>query len=642
MLGRRLFYIISSATFHKDRVELVCLTHWFATSRKLIGARYFNKGYIAGGGHPSFESARDSDGHGTHTLSTAGGNFVPGANVLGFGNGTAKGGSPRSRVAAYKICWPPINDNECFDADIMAAFDAAIHDGVDVLSVSLGGDPIGYLKDGLSIGSFHAHKKGIVVVSSAGNSGPKDGSVSNLSPWMVTVGASTMDREFPAYVALGNKRRFKGESLSGKRLPAGKFYPLINSVDAKTPNASALDAQLCKSGSLDPKKVKNKILVCLRGVTGRVDKGIQAALAGAVGMVLANDVTTGNEVIADAHVLLTSHISYTDGLAVFKYINSTKSPVAHITTPRTKLDTKPAPVMASFSSKGPNTITPEILKPDITAPGVSIIAAYTQATGPTGQSDDKRRVLFNSESGTSMSCPHISGIVGLIKTLHPDWSPSAIKSAIMTTGETRYFISFSLPVIDVSIRCPDLVCSFSYLARVRDNVFEPMLNASDQKATPFSYGAGHVRPNRAMDPGLVYDLILNDYLNFLCSLGYKEEQVKLFSDEPYSCPKSYSVLNFNYPSITVPSLSGSINVTRTVKNVGSPGTYKALIRQPKGISISVEPHLLKFSNVWEEQTFKVTFKVKKAVSSDYVFGMLTWTDGKHYVKSPIVVKADRR
>lgn len=157
----------------------------------------------------SFNSARDHEGHGSHTLSTAAGNFVAGANVFGLGNGTAKGGSPKARVAAYKVCWPPINGSECFDADIMAAFDAAIHDGVDVLSVSLGGDPSNYLDDGLSIGAFHAVKNGIVVVCSAGNSGPAAGTVSNVAPWMITVGASTLDREFQAIVQLRNGLRLK-------------------------------------------------------------------------------------------------------------------------------------------------------------------------------------------------------------------------------------------------------------------------------------------------------------------------------------------------------------------------------------------------------------------------------------------------
>ncbi|KAL5581660.1 hypothetical protein UlMin_014102 [Ulmus minor] len=584
----------------------------FGCNRKLIGARYFNKGYasVVGPLNSSFESPRDSEGHGSHTLSTAGGNFVAKASVYGHGNGTAKGGSPKARVVAYKVCWPPVNGNECFDADIMAAFDMAIHDGVDVLSVSLGGAPTPFFNDSVAIGSFHAVKRGIVVVCSAGNSGPAEATVSNIAPWEITVGASTMDREFPSYVILGNKKIFKGQSLSATTLKSGKLYPLISAENAKAATASGQEAILCKAGTLDPKKVKGKILVCLRGDNARVDKGEQALLAGAVGMILANNELNGNEVIADPHLLPATQINYTDGVAVFSYINSTKSPRGCITPATTKLGTKPAPFMAAFSSKGPSRVTPEILKPDITAPGVSIIAAYTEAEGPTNQMFDKRRAPFNSVSGTSMSCPHISGIVGLLKTLHPDWSPSAIKSAIMTTATTR------------------------------DNKLEPMLNASNFKATPFSYGAGHVNPNGAMDPGLVYDLTVEDYLNFLCALGYNETQISEFSEQTYVCSKHISLTDLNYPSITVPKLVGSITVTRKLKNVGTPGTYVALVQKPAGVSVSVEPTSLKFNRVGEEKSFTVTLKEKNPkAAKKYVFGRLIWSDGKHFVRSPIVVKA---
>ncbi|KAL0362542.1 UNVERIFIED_CONTAM: Subtilisin-like protease SBT5.3 [Sesamum calycinum] len=537
----------------------------FHCNRKLIGARYFNKGYssVVGPLNSTFDSPRDTEGHGSHTLSTAGGNFVSQASVFGFGNGTAKGGSPRARVAAYKVCWPPVGGNECFDADILAAFDIAIHDGVDVLSVSLGGDAVPFYNDSVAIGSFHAVKHGIVVVCSAGNSGPDAGTVSNVAPWQITVGASTMDRQFPSYVLLGNKMRFRGESLSAKSLPKNKSFPIISAKSAKSANASADEAALCKAGTLDPKKVKGKIL-----------------------------------------------INYTDGLALFSYIKSTRSPVAYITKATTQLGTKPAPFMAAFSSKGPNTITPEILKPDITAPGVSIIAAYTEAQGPTNQDFDKRRVLFNSVSGTSMSCPHVSGVVALLKTLHPNWSPAAIKSAIMTT------------------------------ARTRDNTLKPLTDASYLKATPLNYGGGHVQPNRAMDPGLVYDLAENDYLNFLCALGYNQTQIQLFSEEPYTCPQPIRLIDLNYPSITVPNLSGSVTVTRKVKNVGSPGTYRARVHSPRGISVHVEPDSLTFERAGEEKGFRVTLQVKKpgGAVKDYVFGQLTWSDGRHYVRSPIVVK----
>lgn len=138
---------------------------------------------------------------------------MPGANYLGYANGTAKGGSPKARVAAYKVCWPPIDYGGCFDADILAAFDAAISDGVDVLSASVGGNPQEYFDDVISIGSFHAVKNNIVVVASAGNDGPTIATVSNLSPWLLTVGASTTDRDFACYVALGNKKHLKVAKL---------------------------------------------------------------------------------------------------------------------------------------------------------------------------------------------------------------------------------------------------------------------------------------------------------------------------------------------------------------------------------------------------------------------------------------------
>ncbi|KAK9155619.1 hypothetical protein Sjap_003099 [Stephania japonica] len=594
-------------------------------NRKLIGAKYFNAGYKAYAKEMNYSvtvenSARDEDGHGTHTLSTAGGGFVRGASVFGYGKGTAKGGSPKARVAAYKVCWDALPDGgECFDADILDAFDNAITDRVDVLSLSLGGPPSDYLNDGIAIGSFHAVQAGIIVVCSAGNSGPSDSTASNIAPWILTVGASTMDREFRSLVVLGNNKTLVGQSLSSKKLPPKK-YPLISGLDAPAPNASASDAQICMIGSLDPKKVKGKVVICLRGGNGRVEKGAAAELAGAAGMILCNDEFSGDEIIADAHLLPASHINLKDGLEVYKYVYNAKNPVAYITPVKTQTGVVPAPFMASFSSKGPNYITPEILKPDITAPGVSVIASYTQAKAPTGLDIDKRRVQFNVESGTSMSCPHVSGVVGLLKTLHPDWSPAAIKSAILTTAKTR------------------------------DNRLKAMLNSSSEQATPFSYGSGQVRPNRAADPGLVYDLNITDYLNFMCGAGYTPTQLQgIYTEKLYKCPKTYNIsLDLNYPSITVPSLFGSATVTREVKNVGTPGTYKALIHAPPGILVTVKPDTLTFKTKGEVKKFKVTLhdelagtakgEIPNKVPRDYVFGKLSWTDGKHYVRSPIVVK----
>ncbi|CAN6237464.1 unnamed protein product [Urochloa humidicola] len=585
----------------------------FSCNRKLIGARYFNKGYASAAGvlNVTMNTPRDMDGHGTHTLSTAAGSPVPGASVFGFGNGTASGGSPHARVAAYRVCFPPINGSECFDADILAAFDAAIHDGVHVLSLSLGGDPSNYFDDGIAIGSFHAVRRGIAVVCSAGNSGPALGTASNLAPWLFTAGASTMDREFPSYIVF-NHTKAKGQSLSITMLPE-KPYPLIDSAKAGAENATTKDAQLCMIGALDPKKVKGKIVVCLRGINARVAKGEAVKQAGGAGMVLANDASTGNEIIADAHVLPATQIKYHDGLLLYSYLNSTKNPTGFITKPATVLGAKPAPFMAAFSSQGPNIITPEILKPDITAPGVSVIAAWTRSNSPTDLAFDKRRVAFNSESGTSMSCPHVSGIVGLLRTLHPEWSPAAIKSAIMTT------------------------------AMEMDNMGELILNASSLASSPFGYGAGHVSPARAMNPGLVYDLGDADYLDFLCALKYNATVMATFNGGPYTCPGEAPrrVADLNYPSITVVNVTAAgATARRRVKNVGRPGTYWAFVVEPAGVAVSVTPNVLDFHAKGEEKGFQVSFQVKNAaLAKDYSFGALVWTNGRQFVRSPLVVKA---
>ncbi|GAA0169668.1 serine protease [Lithospermum erythrorhizon] len=271
----------------------------FPCNRKLIGARYFYKGFAFRSGkfNETKRHSFDDDGHGSHTLSTAGGNFVPKASVFGSGNGTARGGSPKARVASYKVCWPPEKNGVCYDSDMLEAFDTAIHDRVDVLSVSIGGQPKDYFNHGLSIGAFHAAKRGIVVVCAAGNNGPTPRTVVNVAPWIITVGASTMDREFQSHVKLQNGQNLKGASLS-PALPEEKMYPLLSAALGKAVNASENDAILCKPGTLDPEKVKGNILVCLRGNNSRVEKGEVASSAGAAGMVLCNDVSTGNEIMS--------------------------------------------------------------------------------------------------------------------------------------------------------------------------------------------------------------------------------------------------------------------------------------------------------------------------------------------------------
>lgn len=210
----------------------------------------------------------------------------------------------------------------------------------------------------------------------------------------------------------------KGAGLASKALPANKFYPLISGADANVAGINTTESLHCVPGSLDPMKVKGKTVVCLVDATSKVEKGVHASEVGALGMIIANDRNSGSATIADLHVLPTSHISYGDGLLVFSYINSTRFPIASLSQAATEIGIKPAPVMASFSSRGPNTITPAVLKPDITVSGTNILAAYSEA-----EELESGSSLFSLQDGTSMACPHISGIVGLLKRLYPHLSP---------------------------------------------------------------------------------------------------------------------------------------------------------------------------------------------------------------------------
>ncbi|XP_068639583.1 subtilisin-like protease SBT5.3 [Aristolochia californica] len=595
-----------SKSFDDDGLGAVPTTKWrgqcdkgVECNRKLIGARVFGKGFAGSGYANSSEdyiSARDFNGHGTHTLSTAGGRPVPWASIFGYANGTARGGSSRGRVAAYKACFA---SGFCQSSDIMENFDAAIYDGVDILSISLGSFPGPYFSDSIAIGAFHAICNNILVIASAGNDGPSTGSVANVAPWFFTVAASTIDRKISSSVVLENGTRFTGESLSTAVLKPGKTYPIIYSIDAKRPDVHIEEAKFCLEDTLDKRKVRGKLVVCMTEYGVEVESGEEVRRAGGAGLVLV--LGPSMDITAAAHILPATVISREDGLTLLSYIRAmtiqNRTIRGNITRPVTVLGSNRAPVMARFSSRGPNIVTPEILKPDITAPGVDILAAYTQAKAPTYLSIDKRRVAFTMMSGTSMSSPHIAGIAGLLKTLHPEWSPAAIRSAMMTTATTQ----------------------------------NPISSGDD----PFGFGTGHVQPNAAMDPGLVYDLSPRDYLNFLCSIGYTAEAIKMLTTDSYSC-EALDLLNFNYPSITVPNLNGSVTVSRIVKNVGSPGTYTATVEAPHGVLVSIKPTQLKFDKHMEMKMFNVTLQAKSG-GGGYVFGKLTWSDGTHNVRSPIVV-----
>ncbi|KAG9458017.1 hypothetical protein H6P81_002525 [Aristolochia fimbriata] len=582
-------------------------------NRKLVGARSFSKGYrmamaYKGEKPKENESPRDVDGHGTHTASTAAGAPVANASFLGYAAGTARGMAPRARVAAYKVCWT----SGCFGSDILAGMESAISDRVDVLSLSLGGGSAPFYRDNIAIGAFSAVAHGIFVACSAGNSGPQPATLANTAPWIATVGAGTLDRDFPAYALLGNGKKYVGVSLySGKGM--GTVQVPIFYTPSKNPLRNN-SSSLCLPGSLDKNSVKGKVVLCDRGINARVEKGAVVKEAGGLGMILANTVASGEELVADSHLLPAVAVGRKIGDKIRKYVRSTRNPTVVLSFGGTVLNVRPSPVVAAFSSRGPNTVTLEILKPDLIGPGVNILAAWSEAVGPTGLVKDRRKTKFNIMSGTSMSCPHISGVAALLKAAHPDWSPSAIKSALMTT-------SYNV-----------------------DNTKSPLRDAGNgASSTPYAHGAGHVDPQKALSPGLVYDVSTEDYIRFLCSLNYTRDHVQaVVKSSNVTCSRRHAMSgpgNLNYPSFSVLFQESKrvVKYARELTNVGPAGSvYEVSFGGSPQVGLKIRPQKLVFSKVGQKLRYSVTFVSKKGVALRTTdFGWIMWSDKQHQVRSPV-------
>ncbi|OVA03588.1 Peptidase S8/S53 domain [Macleaya cordata] len=572
-------------------------------NRKIIGARFYSRGFEAEYGpleslnRTFFRSPRDENGHGTHTASTVAGSVVNNVSIFGIARGTARGGMPSARLAIYKACWL----TDCSEADLLSAFDDATNDGVDILSVSVGLAQSSFFTDAISIGSFHAFRKGVLISASAGNA-RFPGTAINLAPWILTVAASSIDREFNSNVYLGNSKILKGTSINPLKM--NKYYGIIAATAAAAAGVSAENASFCKNNTLDHNLIKGKIVVCTLNdsTESRGDKSVAVRQGGGVGMILIDPI--GKDVGVQ-FVIPATLIGQNEAEVLQEYLTTAKIPTAKIYPTITVLNTSPAPRMAVFSSMGPSVITPEIIKPDITAPGLNILAAWSPL-GIDGSAG--RPVDYNIVSGTSMSCPHVSAIAAIIKSRHPSWSPSAIKSAIMTT------------------------------ATVMDNTGRPILKDPDgSPTTPFDYGSGHINPVAALDPGLIYDFGSNDIINFLCSNSDSPAEIRNVTGEPVTCKNppipSYDL---NYPSIGVASMNGSVSVLRTVTYYGKgPTAFNASVENPSGVKVAVTPYNLKFKESGEKMSFKVDFMPYKSSNGSFVFGSITWSNGIYKVRSPI-------
>jgi subtilisin family serine protease len=584
----------------------------FTCNNKLIGARYFKSSFesvyaIQPG---EFISPRDADNHGSHTSSTAAGNEGVSATVGGQAVGVISGVAPRARIAMYKACWNSdyvspagVQERGCFYGDTMAAIDAAVADGVDVINYSIGGS-LDDLTTIAAAAKLRATQAGVLVSVSAGNSGANNTmeTVGTPAPWVVSVAASGVSV---------NAIQVNGGSLSGKlgavEGSVGRSLKLTGDVTSDVAVAMPLDACTNLTNAAD--LVGKVALIQRGGGCGFADKIARAQGAGATAMLVFNNTAAAptamggvfpNPQIPAVMISMANGNSIKAAIDASEVVNVTFSPDLA------------ANVMADFSSKGPNKATYDILKPDITAPGSNVLAAGTPEpfTKPKGES-------FAYLSGTSMAAPHIAGMAALLKQQHPDWSPAMVKSALMTTAHQ------------------DVLKSNSTL-----------------KADLFDFGAGHAAPVAAANPGLVYDATANHYYAFMCGLGRSAfvQAASGFSCAEYTnagYPTEASQLN--QPAIAVSKLQKTRTIVREVTNVtDTAAVYSPQIELAGGIKSTFK--VLQNGNLVAanelavpangKAVYAVTFDTTGATTyNNWNFGSLTLSDGVHSVRSPIAIKA---
>ncbi|GJP29166.1 hypothetical protein CLOM_g17029 [Closterium sp. NIES-68] len=591
-----------------------------ACNNKLIGARHLSLGFREMTGDVEdltydWGSARDADGHGSWCAAAAAGNsdvdvFTTRDQLVGMASGMA----PRARIAAYKVFWSNSNSGGMTAAwaDVEAAVNFAVADGVDVLSLSLGGlDPDASYFDDMPY--LFANLANVAVVYAAGNSGPpQTGSymyrtLSNFSPFYLTVGASTIGRRYLTTITLGD-----GTEVQGSGFGAGGSEPdtagIIEGIAARRSGITIGKSDQCLPYSLDQAKVVNKYVLCSYGGVPTTDKVADLMIKGARGILLLNIPHALEPFTPYDERLPVIYLPFLAADSLRTYARSTSSPTVTLSVDFEKNMDLAAPAMAYFSSTGPvanpyaaiSASRPcnDILKPDITAPGVSLWSAWRGSTPGTDYG-------FAMISGTSMATPHMAGIVALIVQQHPNWTPAQIFSAIMTSATTT------------------------------DTKDQKIQLSSGATATPWDMGAGHVNVGGVLDPGLTYNAGATDYYNFLAGQGLTKARALLSTRNRLVSVKPYML---NRPTIAVSRLSKSVSVTRTVTNVGSAASnYTVTVVPPQGVTVTVTPAKLSLA-VGGSATFTVKFSVTQA-SWEFKYGTLMWKDAfGHVVKSTIAVQ----
>ncbi|GMY22767.1 subtilisin-like protease SBT3 [Fagus crenata] len=418
-------------------------------------------------------------------------------------------------------------------------------------------------------------------------------------------GAGTLDRSFQATVILENGISFEGTSY----FPENIFITDLHLYYGKGNTSKAI----CNHTTLDRNEVAGKVVLCDYSTKIEVSQQMmEVERVGAYAAIFLTD--KFSSLSPDGYSIPGLLLPSASGTLLKEYVTRVRNPkVKSMKFVLTRLGGKPAPQVADFSSKGPNPISPGVLKPDIIAPGVDVLAATVPIpfiqVGNYGLVTD-----YALDSGTSMATPIVAGVGALLKAVHPEWSPAAVRSAMMTT------------------------------AYAMDNTGTIMKSQlTGLSGTPLEFGAGHINPNKAMDPGLIYDMGLQDYIEFVCGLGYTKEQMSvLIRRTQWSCNHK-SINDLNYPSITAVLTSKTrypvtMNFSRVVTNVGNDtAVYKVHLGNiPTGMRISVKPRTLTFTRKYQNRSFVVSIELDRDFPG-VIFGFLKWIDqDSHIVSSPMV------
>jgi Subtilase family/Fibronectin type-III domain/PA domain/Peptidase inhibitor I9 len=551
---------------------------------KVIAARWFIKGFGAQNiAEAEYASPRDGSGHGSHTAATAAGDYGVAVTIDDQAMGQVSGLAPAAYLSIYKACWTAPNPDQdgCTTADTVKAIDQAVRDGSDVISYSISGTRTNF-RDPVEIAFLNAAAAGVFVATSAGNGGPRASSLAHPSPWATSVGA-TITHVYQGAVVLGDGRRFVGAMISDHQV---RPTQIVYAGGVAAPGAAVGDARLCNFNSLDASAVAGNIVVCDRGVIARVDKSAAVTQAGGVAMVLVN--TAPNSLDADFHSVPTVHLDEAAGEAVKRYIEGAGAGATAALDP-TGHATQHLPMVAGFSSRGPLLAARgNIAKPDLVAPGVSVVGAVAPSSNA-GR-------LWDLYSGTSMSAAYVAGLAAATLARHPGWTPTAVKSALMTTA-----------------------------------------TGVPGAPSPFAQGAGQPDVAAARDPGLVYDSDISDWLGFLA----RQRVRHLGGVRPPLRPIAAS--NLNAASIAVGDLVGRETVRRTVTNVGSRSeTYAARVTGLPGIEVRVRPWVLTLKP-GHSADFTVRLQVQADVAyGQYATGSLVWRGSLgHRVRSAIVARPER-